>query len=73
MSDAGVKGTVVAFDDDKGFGTVRSSDGRELFFHCTELTDGTRTIDEGVHVMFDVAPGHLGRYEAVSVRRLASS
>ena len=73
MADAGVEGTVVAFDADKGFGTVRASDGRDLFFHCTQVADGTRTIDVGVTVTFNVTPGHGGRYEAVEVRRLDNS
>jgi cold shock CspA family protein len=68
-----VEGTVVAFDEQRGYGAVRPADGDELFFHCTELADGTRTIEVGAAVSFDVAAGHLGRYEAVNVRRRASS
>ena len=66
-----MEGSVVAFDEDKGYGTVRAADGRELFFHCTQIADGTRTIDVGAKVTFDVVAGHLGRYEAAAVRRRA--
>jgi cold shock CspA family protein len=60
-------GTVAAFDEQKGYGTVRSDDGQELFFHCTQIADGSRTIPVGAAVTFEVVPGHLGRWEASSV------
>ncbi len=61
-------GTVVAFDDAKGYGTVREDDTDvEHFFHCTAITDGTRTIDVGALVTFDVVAGRNGTWEARSV------
>ncbi len=65
---ARVSGTVVAFDEAKGYGTVRGDDGRELFFHCTAIADGTRTIEEGAAVTYGVVAGHLGRWEATDLR-----
>jgi cold shock CspA family protein len=62
-------GLVLEFDDDKGIGTVRGDDGRELFFHCTQIADGTRTIDTGARVTFEVVPGHRGQYQAVAVAK----
>ena len=66
-------GRVVAFDEEKGYGTVRveDPDGRELFFHCTQIADGSRRIDVGATVTFEIAPGHLGRWEAKALRRPA--
>lgn len=61
-------GTVDEFDDAKGWGHVVTPDGARYFFHCTAIADGTRTIDEGVEVDFELEPGHLGRYEARRVR-----
>ena len=60
-------GVVAEFDDEKGFGTVTADDGQELFFHCTAIVGGTRTIDAGTPVTFEVVPGHLGRWEATAV------
>ena len=57
-------GTVTEFDDAAGYGTVRTDDGRELFFHCTAIADGTRTIPVGTRVTFTERPGHHGRWEA---------
>jgi cold shock CspA family protein len=65
-----VTGTVASFDDHRGYGTVRADDGRELFFHCTTIADGTRTIEVGARVTYDVVPGHLGRWEATELRRV---
>ncbi len=61
------RGEVVAFDDHAGFGTVRAENGRELFFHCTQSADGSRTIAVGANVSFEIVPGHLGRWEAARV------
>ncbi|MDQ1401724.1 MAG: cold shock protein [Actinomycetota bacterium] len=63
-----MRGVVVQFDDHAGVGTIRGDDGRELFFHCTAISDGTRTIDAGSAVEFDVRAGHLGQWEAEAVR-----
>jgi len=61
-------GTVAAFDEAKGYGTLRADDGRDLFFHCTQIADGTRTIPVGVNVEFAVVAGRNGRWEATDIR-----
>jgi cold shock CspA family protein len=64
-------GAVEAFDDHRGYGTIRRlSDGAEVFFHCTAIADGTRTIALGQAVCFTTAPGHLGRVEARGVEKV---
>ena len=60
-------GTVADFDEAKGYGTVRADDGREYFFHCTQIADGSRAIAVGTAVTFEVMPGHLGRWEATAI------
>ncbi len=62
------EGVVATFDDHGGYGTVRATDGTELFFHCTAVADGSRTIVVGTEVRFKVVPGRLGRWEATDVR-----
>ena len=63
-----MQGSVAEFDEAKGYGIVRAQDGRELFFHCTQIADGSRTIDVGAEVTFEVVPGHQGRWEAARIR-----
>jgi len=53
-------GTVVEFDEAAGVGAVESDDGHRLFFHCTQIADGSRTIDVGAVVTFDVVAGGTG-------------
>lgn len=65
--------TVVAFDEAAGRGTVRVEGGGEVPFHCTAIADGTRTIEVGVRVLADVAPGPAGVIEALEVERLGAS
>jgi len=62
-----MQGTVAEFDEVKGFGTVHTDDGRDLFFHCTQIADGTRTIPAGVRVEFEIVPGRNGRWEAAQL------
>lgn len=62
------RGTVVDFDEHKGYGTVRQDDGTELFFHCTAIADRSRNVDDGASVTFDVVPGRTGRWEAADLQ-----
>jgi cold shock CspA family protein len=61
-------GVITAFDFDAGHGRVRvDEDGRELFFHCTAIADGSRMIPVGARVSFLIVPGHNGLWEATNV------
>lgn len=66
-------GTVTDFDDPRGLGTITATDGTTYPFHCTQLVDGTRTIDVATPVWFRVVAGHLGRFEATAVTRSAAA
>jgi cold shock CspA family protein len=60
-------GTVTEFDDQAGYGTVTDDDGRDWFFHCTAIADGTRSIESGATVDFELVAGRLGRWEAAGL------
>ncbi len=60
-------GVVTAFDDPRGLGMVRAEDGSSYRFHCTALSDGTRTVEVGTRVVFVVAAGHGGHDEARAI------
>ena len=66
-----MRGTVLTFDEPRGWGELVTEDGRTLPFHCTQIVDGTRTIEVGASVEHDVRPGGLGRWEAGQVVKLA--
>ena len=59
-------GTVTAFDDASGLGTI-ASDDVQVPFHCIAIADGTRSIEVGTAVTFDLL-AKLGRYEAADIR-----
>jgi cold shock CspA family protein len=61
------RGVVASFDDPRGIGVICRDDGTEYPFHCTAIVDGTRSIDVGTAVSFSVAPGRMGRWEAVAI------
>jgi len=62
-----MRGTVDVFDASTGLGRISGADGASYPFHSTVIADGTRTIEVGAAVEFEVVPGHLGRWEAAAV------
>jgi cold shock CspA family protein len=62
-----VNGVVAAFDERRGLGEIDGADGVRYPFHCTRITDGSRTIAVNAVVEFEVVPGHLGRWEAAEI------
>ena len=61
-----MQGVVVGFDEARGLGTIESDDV-SYPFHCTALLDGTRTVEVGASVGFEVRPGGRGRWEATRI------
>ena len=59
-------GSVVEFDRSVGLGEIATADGSRYPFHCIEIADGTRDIEVGTAVTFELL-GKLGRYEAARV------
>ncbi len=64
------RGVVTKFDDSVGLGMITESDGTEVPFHCTAISDGTRVVELGTIVCFSVFPGIGGRVEALRVEKL---
>jgi cold shock CspA family protein len=60
-------GRVIAFDEHVGLGEVESDDGQQYLFHCVEIADGSRTIEIGAAVEFELML-KLGRFEASRLR-----
>ena len=60
------RGTVVAFDEAVGLGTVQAA-GVSYPFHCTQIADGSRRIDAGTTVSFTLLAGRNGTWEAAGV------
>jgi cold shock CspA family protein len=63
-------GVVREFDEPRGLGVIRGDDGADVPFHCTAIADGSRTVETGRRVSFEVVPGLLGRWEASGVEKL---
>ena len=61
-----MQGTVTEFDEQRGWGTVESG-GIDHQFHCTQIADGTRTIEVGTAVTFEARPAGMGRWEATQI------
>ncbi|MGA7757266.1 MAG: cold shock domain-containing protein [Ilumatobacteraceae bacterium] len=64
----GRRGVVTAFDEQSGLGVVTAENGTDHPFHCIEIADGTRTIEVGAEVSFDLL-AKFGRWEAANVGR----
>ena len=60
------EGKVLSFDASRGLGVVVDDEGVDYPFHCTAITDGSRAIEPGTRVRFEIAPG-LGTWEAAEL------
>ena len=65
------KGTVKRIMRERGFGFISAEDGRELFFHRSELQNlDFAELEEGDHLEFDVVEGNKGP-QAVGIKKTA--
>lgn len=64
---------MTSFDPRRGLGVVTDSEGAEFEFHATAIADASRRIDPGTTVVFEVEPGHRGRYEAQGLTVLSGT
>ena len=69
-----MQGKIVLLVRDRGFGFIRTEDGREVFFHATGVM-GTSfdSLSEGQSVDFEVQPDpRSGKERAVDVKATGS-
>ena len=65
-----MQGKVKMFNKEKGYGFIKLNDGRDVFFHYSQLVmDGFKTIEENAEVEFDRIEGDRG-YQAHNVKKL---
>jgi hypothetical protein len=62
-------GSVSEFDAAVGLGVVRGEDGGSYRFQCVEIADGSRAIEVGRAVVFDLLP-RFGTFQAGAVHKL---
>jgi cold shock protein len=56
-----MKGTVKWFNDSKGYGFIKLSQGNDVFVHFSAIqADGFRTLNEGEEVEFEVRESERG-------------
>jgi len=60
------RGIVTEFDAHVGLGTIADDEGTEYLFHCVEIADGSRIVDEGATVRFSPMR-KFGRPEAADI------
>ena len=64
------QGTVKWFNNEKGFGFISRESGPDVFVHYTAiLSEGSRSLNEGDRVSFEVTEGQKG-LQARNVVRL---
>ena len=63
------KGTIGRLITDRGFGFIRTAEGKDLFFHRSELQGvDYSSLREGQEVEFEAGKRRDGRPQAVRVR-----
>jgi CspA family cold shock protein len=62
-------GTVKRIMREKGFGFISAADGREVFFHRSEVQNpGFDELQEGDHLEFEVTKGKKGP-QAIDIKK----
>lgn len=62
------QGTIVNWNDDRGFGFIRpDAGGKELFFHISDVSNGQRRPRENLTVTYSASRDEKGRACAVDV------
>ena len=62
------KGTVKWFNNQKGYGFITDSEGKDIFVHYSAIQmDGFKTLIEGDVVEYEIGEGTTGREQAVNV------
>ena len=57
----GMQGKVKKFNKEKGFGFITLADGKDVFFHYSQLVmEGFKTIEEGAEVEFEIVETDRG-------------
>ena len=63
-----MKGRVKKFNNEKGYGFIKTEDGKDLFFHYSELQmQGFKTINAGQIVEFEIIETEKG-LRAVNIK-----
>lgn len=56
-----MKGVVKKFNKDKGYGFIKLSDDRDVFFHYSQLVmEGFKNIEDGATVEFELIETERG-------------
>ena len=63
-----MKGIVKNFNKEKGYGFIKTDEGKDLFFHYSELQmEGFKTVNAGQSVEFEVIETEKG-LRAVNIK-----
>lgn len=55
------KGTVKWFNSEKGYGFIKTEEGKDIFVHFSAIVaDGFKSLEEGQNVSFDIEEGNRG-------------
>lgn len=66
-----MKGKVIRFNPEKGYGFIKTEDGRDVFFHYSSLImDGFKTIEVNSEVEFDSQESEKG-LRALNIKKIA--
>ncbi len=65
-----MKGKVISFNKNKGYGFISTSEGQDVFFHYSQLVmEGFKDIDVDQEVEFDIEESERG-LRATNIKKI---
>lgn len=69
-----MRGTVKWFNNQKGYGFLKSEDGKDVFLHYSNIVmEGFKELEENDVVNFELGAGNDGREQAVNVTPIVTT
>ncbi len=67
-----MKGKVIMFNNSKGYGFIKTLEGNDIFFHCSQLLipgEDFKTVKVNQEVDFEIEESERG-YRAINIKIL---
>ncbi|MBA7652796.1 Cold shock-like protein [subsurface metagenome] len=65
-----MKGRIEKIMTGRGFGFIELDEGKDIFFHCSDVEGDFKVLEEGDLVSFEITEGRDGKDKAINVKKI---